>query len=99
MTWQVYLAGEIHTDWREQIERGAADAGLDVEFTGPVTDRTTVRDAANGFEGRFVTTSAKMSWSASNANGFSFASDPIDTSHSVFAEIGEERNGRFFGGG
>ena len=24
MTWQVYLSGEIHTDWRERIERGAA---------------------------------------------------------------------------
>jgi YtoQ family protein len=36
MTWQVYLSGEIHTDWRERIQRGAAD--LDVEFTGPVTD-------------------------------------------------------------
>jgi DNA repair protein RecN (Recombination protein N) len=25
MTWQVYLSGEIHTDWRERIERGAAE--------------------------------------------------------------------------
>lgn len=38
MTWQVYLAGEIHTDWRERIERGAEEAGLDVRFTAPVTD-------------------------------------------------------------
>ena len=38
MSWQVYLSGEIHTDWRERIERGAAAAGLDVRFTGPVTD-------------------------------------------------------------
>src|SRR4051812_28237564 len=36
MTWQVYLSGEIHTDWRERVEQGAAD--LDVEFTAPVTD-------------------------------------------------------------
>jgi len=36
MTWQVYLSGEIHTDWRERIERGAAD--LDLEFSSPVTD-------------------------------------------------------------
>ena len=45
MTWQVYLSGEIHTDWREQIERGAADAGLDVEFTAPVTDHAASDDA------------------------------------------------------
>lgn len=34
----VYLSGEIHTDWRERIEAGAAAAGLDIEFTAPVTD-------------------------------------------------------------
>ncbi|HWM12053.1 MAG TPA: YtoQ family protein [Solirubrobacteraceae bacterium] len=45
MPWQVYLSGEIHTDWRERIERGAAEAGLDVAFTGPVTDHTASDDA------------------------------------------------------
>src|SRR5699024_5678137 len=38
MSFRVYLSGEIHTDWREQIERGAKDAGLDVVFSAPVTD-------------------------------------------------------------
>lgn len=37
MTWNVYLSGEIHTDWREQIAAGAKVAGLDVTFSGPVT--------------------------------------------------------------
>ena len=37
-TWNVYLAGEIHSDWRQVIEDGAADAGLPVTFTAPVTD-------------------------------------------------------------
>ena len=32
----VYLSGEIHTDWREQIVSGAGE--LNVIFTGPVTD-------------------------------------------------------------
>ena len=45
MTWQVYLSGEIHTDWRERIERGAAAAALDVRFTAPVTDHA-ASDAA-----------------------------------------------------
>ena len=44
MSWQVYLSGEIHTDWRERIERGAEEAGLDVEFTGPVTDHAASDD-------------------------------------------------------
>ncbi|MCP4385468.1 MAG: YtoQ family protein [Hyphomicrobiales bacterium] len=38
MTWTVYLSGEIHTDWREQIAEGATSAKLDVAFTAPVTD-------------------------------------------------------------
>ena len=36
MGMRVYLSGEIHTDWREQITAGAE--GLDVAFDGPVTD-------------------------------------------------------------
>ena len=32
----VYLSGEIHTNWRDQIIDGAQ--GLDVTFSGPVTD-------------------------------------------------------------
>ena len=42
MTISVYLSGEIHTDWREQITTGAAD--LDVEFSGPVTDHAASDD-------------------------------------------------------
>jgi YtoQ family protein len=38
MSWNVYLAGEIHSDWREQIASGAERAGLNVAFTSPVTD-------------------------------------------------------------
>jgi YtoQ family protein len=38
MALHVYLSGEIHTDWRERIERGAAEGGLDIEFGAPVTD-------------------------------------------------------------
>lgn len=45
MSRQIYLSGEIHTDWRERIESGAAAAGLDVEFTAPVTDHA-ASDAA-----------------------------------------------------
>ena len=36
MTLRIYLSGEIHTDWREQIVEGAK--GLDVSFDSPVTD-------------------------------------------------------------
>ncbi len=36
--WTVYLAGEVHTDWRARIAAGAEAAGLPVRFTSPVTD-------------------------------------------------------------
>ncbi len=38
MIWTIYLSGEIHTDWREQIMKGAEQTGLPVEFTSAVTD-------------------------------------------------------------
>ncbi|GHE20185.1 YtoQ family protein [Halomonas urumqiensis] len=38
MSFYVYLSGEIHTDWRDAIKRGAEAAGLDVVFTSAVTD-------------------------------------------------------------
>ena len=33
----VYLSGEIHSDWREQIHFGSQSANLDIEFKAPVT--------------------------------------------------------------
>lgn len=36
-TWNVYLSGEIHTDWREEIAAGTKAAGLPVRFSAPVT--------------------------------------------------------------
>ena len=36
MSLNVYLSGEIHTDWRDQITTAAE--GLGVSFSGPVTD-------------------------------------------------------------
>ena len=36
--WSVYLSGEIHTDWREQIQTQAQALSLPVTFCSPVTD-------------------------------------------------------------
>ncbi len=35
--WRIYLSGEIHTDWREQIVAGANAGGLPAQFFAPVT--------------------------------------------------------------
>jgi YtoQ family protein len=47
-TWQVYLSGEIHSDWRERIEAGVREAGLPVELWEPVTDHAASDDAGTG---------------------------------------------------
>lgn len=44
MAWQVYLSGEIHSDWREQIIQGAKEHGLDASFSAPVTDHAASDD-------------------------------------------------------
>ena len=38
----VYLSGEIHTDWREQIIEKCSD--LAITFVGPVTDHAASDD-------------------------------------------------------
>ena len=38
MKWTVYLSGEIHTDWRQQIMDGCQASELPVVFTSAVTD-------------------------------------------------------------
>ncbi|MEM9360179.1 MAG: YtoQ family protein [Pseudomonadota bacterium] len=37
-TWRIYLSGEIHTDWRDQVEVAAFEAALPVSFSAPVTN-------------------------------------------------------------
>jgi YtoQ family protein len=44
MSWTVYLSGEIHTDWREAVESACSARGLDLAFTGPVTDHAASDD-------------------------------------------------------
>lgn len=36
--WTIYLSGEIHSNWREELQEGAKARGLPVEFCAPVTD-------------------------------------------------------------
>ena len=50
--WNVYLSGEIHTDWRERIIDGATKAGLAIEFNSPVTDHASSDDCGVAILGR-----------------------------------------------
>ena len=70
-----------------------ASCGFDVQWSGPVTSKVPV--TTPGSSGELSMCQATMTWSASNDLGFSFVSDPSGTT-SVFAELGQVRNGVFF---
>ncbi len=50
MSWTVYLSGEIHADWRDQIKRGSESLGLPMTFTSAVTNHE-ASDAAGDMLG------------------------------------------------
>ena len=51
MSLTVYLSGEIHTSWREEIKKGAEADNLDISFTSAVTDHA-ASDAAGDHLGQ-----------------------------------------------
>lgn len=51
MTLMVYLSGEIHTHWREEIRQGALESDLAINFTSAVTDHD-ASDAAGDHLGQ-----------------------------------------------
>jgi len=50
MALNIYLSGEIHTDWRQQII--SACAAMDVQFSSPVTDHDASDDCGVEILGR-----------------------------------------------
>lgn len=76
------------------LDPAQADAtcSFDIRWTPPVSDRSGV--TTKGSAGDLVLCNATMTWSASNAQGFSFTSDPEGTT-SAFAQLGKVRNGVF----
>ena len=50
MNWNVYLSGEIHTDWRQQIKEGCDALNLSITFTSAVTNHE-ASDAAGDMLG------------------------------------------------
>jgi hypothetical protein len=79
----------------------ASVVSFDIDWAG-LLDRVTI-DATNnrgfggsGWGGRFSVVDATAQWSASRP-GFRFKSDPANTSKPIFAIVGHERSGVFFG--
>jgi hypothetical protein len=54
-----------------------------------------VRDEATGMAGEFIKNTATMAWSAASG-GQTYASGPEESSSSLSAQVGHERNGVFF---
>jgi len=38
MEWNVYLSGEIHSNWREELKNRVYGQNLSIDFTGPITN-------------------------------------------------------------
>ena len=70
-----------------------ATVSFDIRWRGPVTGRAAVTSPP-GSSGQLLMNTATMKWSAENAQGFSFKSDPAGTT-SAFAQLGRVRNGIF----
>lgn len=51
MSYRVYLSGEIHSAWREEVKQGTAALGLDITFLSPVTNHD-ASDAAGDHLGQ-----------------------------------------------
>jgi len=51
MEWNVYLSGEIHTEWRQRIKEGCKAMNLAIRFTSAVTNHE-ASDAAGDLLGK-----------------------------------------------
>ena len=71
----------------------AATVSFDIRWLGPATGRSAVTSPP-GSAGQLLSSPVTMSWSATNASGFSFNSHPSGTT-SFFGQLGRVQNGIF----
>ena len=70
-----------------------ATVSFDIRWLGPATDSAPVTSPP-GSSGQLVMSPVTMTWSAKNAKGFRFRSNPWGTT-SFFGQLGHVRNGIF----
>ena len=70
-----------------------ATVSFDIRWLGPATSPSAVTSPP-GSSGQLFMSPATMRWSAKNAQGFRFKSNPSGTT-SVFGQLGRVRNGIF----
>lgn len=71
-----------------------ANVSFHIRWSG-VKQRVHLHDNQKKFDAQLIVDTATMGWSARRKD-FKFVSDPANTSTTVFAAIGRERNGVFF---
>ena len=52
MEWKVYLSGEIHSSWRQDISSSVKNESLPITFTEPVTDHAASDDCGVSILGK-----------------------------------------------
>lgn len=65
MTFKVYLAGEIHSNWREEIATDIQDHALPIEVLTPITDH----NASDGVGARILGPEENAFWNDRKAAG------------------------------
>jgi hypothetical protein len=90
--------GDFH-DIGSGLSGGPSDPGsisFEILFAG--RGRRAVQTDGKTFSYDSVISSATVRWSSVNkVTGMKFVSDPASTSRSLYAAVGHEKNGRFFG--
>ena len=74
MQWNVYLSGEIHTDWREQIKEGTKKLNLPDTFLSSLNGGVKAVFVNNGNEFALISTDGGLYWAnsqLSNVNNLS----------------------------
>jgi len=80
----------LHTE--DPVSVGAT-VSFDFRWLGPATDPSPITSPADS-SGQLFNSPVTGRWSAKNANGFRFRSDPSGTT-SVFGQLARVRNGIF----
>ena len=71
-----------------------SNVSFHIHWSG-VKQRVHLHDNQKKFDAQLIVDTATMGWSA-HTKDFKFESDPENTSTTIFAAIGRERNGVFF---
>jgi YtoQ family protein len=88
MKLQVYLSGEIHSDWRQKIMNQAREKNLPVQFSAPVTDHAKSDNVGSDILGD----EEKKFWKDHKAAGINSIriQNSIENADLIIVKFGEE---------